>query len=63
MKYEILLAGKKRVVELSRTDEGWIISLDGQELEASVAEVAPNTNAAPESVWKREGRRQQQEPL
>ena len=43
MKYEVLLAGKTRVVELLRADEGWIISLDGKELEASVAEVAPNT--------------------
>src|SRR5205814_6691936 len=43
VEYEVLLAGKKRVVELSRADDGWIISLDGQALEASVAEVAPNT--------------------
>ena len=42
MEYEVLLAGKKRVVELSRADDGWIISLDGQKLAASVAEVAPN---------------------
>jgi len=41
--YEVLLAGKTRVVELSRADDGWKISLDGKELEASVAEVAPNT--------------------
>jgi biotin carboxyl carrier protein len=43
VKYEVLLAGKTRVVELSRADDGWKISLDGKELEASVAEVAPNT--------------------
>ena len=43
MNYEVLLAGKTRVVELSRADDGWKISLDGKELEASVAEVAPNT--------------------
>jgi biotin carboxyl carrier protein len=43
VKYEVLLAGKTRVVELLRVDDGWIIFLDGKELEASVAEVAPNT--------------------
>ncbi len=43
MKYEVLLAGRTRVVELSRTADDWQISLDGKELEASVAEVAPNT--------------------
>ncbi len=43
MKYEVLLAGKTRLVELSRADEGWKISMDGKELEASVAEVVPNT--------------------
>ena len=43
MKYEVLLAGKTRVVELLRADDEWIIFLDGKELEASVAEVAPNT--------------------
>lgn len=43
MKYDVLLAGKVRVVELSRADDGWKISLDGKELDASVAEVAPNT--------------------
>ena len=43
MKYEVLLAGRTRAVELSRADDGWKISLDGARLEASVAEVAPNT--------------------
>ena len=43
MKYEVLLAGKTRVVELSRADDEWRISLDGRELDASIAEVAPNT--------------------
>jgi len=43
VKYEVLLAGKTRLVELSRADEGWKISMDGKELEASVAEVVPNT--------------------
>ncbi len=43
MKYEVLLAGKTRVVELARIEDHWKISLDGKELDASVAEVAPNT--------------------
>ena len=43
MKYEVLLAGKMRVVELSRSNDAWKVSLDGTELDASVVEVAPNT--------------------
>jgi biotin carboxyl carrier protein len=43
VKYEVLLAGKTRVVELSRSNDAWRISLDGSELDASVVEVAPNT--------------------
>ena len=43
MKYEVLLAGKTRLVELARVEDDWKISLDGKELDASVAEVAPNT--------------------
>jgi len=43
VKYEVLLAGKTRVVELARVEDDWKISLDGKELDASVAEVAPNT--------------------
>jgi biotin carboxyl carrier protein len=43
VKYEVLLASKRRVVELSRIDDAWKISLDGKELDASVAEVAPST--------------------
>jgi biotin carboxyl carrier protein len=43
VKYEVLLAGRTRVVELSRADDGWKISLDGKEVEASVMELAPNT--------------------
>ena len=43
MKYEVLLAGRPRVVGLERVADGWRISLDGKELDASVAEVAPNT--------------------
>ncbi|HEY1424161.1 MAG TPA: biotin/lipoyl-containing protein [Candidatus Acidoferrum sp.] len=43
MKYEVLVAGETRVVELSRVDDKWKISLDGKELEADVVEVAPHT--------------------
>jgi biotin carboxyl carrier protein len=43
MKYQVLLAGKTRAVELSRVEDNWKISLDGKELDCSVAEVAPNT--------------------
>ena len=43
MKYEVLLAGKTRVVEVSRAENDWIIILDGNKVDASVAEVAPNT--------------------
>jgi len=43
VKYEVAVGGKLRVVELSRVDEKWEISLDGNELDVSVVEVAPNT--------------------
>jgi biotin carboxyl carrier protein len=43
VKYEVLLAGKTRLVDLARVEDDWKISLDGKELDASVAEVAPNT--------------------
>src|SRR5258708_13730483 len=43
VKYEVLLAGKTRVVEFARVEDDWKISLDGKELDVSVAEVAPNT--------------------
>ena len=43
MKYEVLLAGKTRLVDLARVEDDWKISLDGKELDANVAEVAPNT--------------------
>ena len=43
MKYQVLLAGKTRVVELARVEDDWKVSLDGKELDASVVEVAPNT--------------------
>ena len=43
MKYEVLLAGERRVVELTQSNGGWDFSLDGKPLDAHVAEVAPNT--------------------
>ena len=42
MKYEVLLAGKTRVVELTRQNGAWKISLDGNTLDANAVEVAPN---------------------
>ena len=42
MKYEVLLAGKTRVVELTRQNDAWRISLDGNTLDANAVEVAPN---------------------
>lgn len=43
VKYQVLLAGKARAVELTRLDDAWKISLDGKELDASAVEVSPNT--------------------
>ena len=43
VKYQVLLAGKARAVELTRVDDVWKISLDGKELDASAVEVSPNT--------------------
>ena len=43
MKYEVLLAGKTRVVELTRRDGVLEISLDGKPLDADAVEVVPNT--------------------
>ena len=42
MKYEVLLAGRTRVVELTRQNGAWMIALDGDALDASAVEVAPN---------------------
>jgi biotin carboxyl carrier protein len=42
VKYEVLLAGKTRVVELAQQDGVWKISLDGHLLDANAVEVAPN---------------------
>ena len=43
MKYEVLLAGEKRVVELARASDAWKIVLDGVEIDVNAIEVAPNT--------------------
>lgn len=43
MKYDVFLGGKTRVVDLERADGNWGIALDGNAIDASVAEVAPNT--------------------
>jgi biotin carboxyl carrier protein len=42
VKYQVLLAGKTRVIELESNAGDWKISLDGTELDASIAEVAPH---------------------
>jgi biotin carboxyl carrier protein len=42
VKYEVLLAGKTRVVELTRQNDAWKFSLDGNTLDANAVEVAPN---------------------
>jgi len=43
VKYEVLLSGKTRVVEIAQTNGAWKISLDGCPLDADATEVAPNT--------------------
>lgn len=43
MKLEIKIANKSRTVELERDGQGWRAKLDGQPLEADVAEIAPHT--------------------
>lgn len=43
MKYQVLLAGKTRIVELARQDGAWKVSLDGNIIDVNAVEVAPNT--------------------
>jgi biotin carboxyl carrier protein len=47
MKFEVQIRGaggvNNRVVELVRAEQGWVITLDGQRVDADVAEVAANT--------------------
>jgi biotin carboxyl carrier protein len=42
LKYEVLLAGKTRIVEFTQRNGAWKISLDGTPLDANAVEVAPN---------------------
>jgi biotin carboxyl carrier protein len=42
VKYEVLLAGRTRVVEFTKQNGAWKISLDGNALDANAVEVAPN---------------------
>lgn len=41
MKREVRIDGKKRVVEIDRRNAGWAFRIDGEPLEADVAEIAP----------------------
>lgn len=43
MKYEVLISGKARSVELQRESGSWRITLDGQPVAADVAEIDPHT--------------------
>ena len=43
MKYEVVVAGKTRTVELVKKNGAWEISLDGTLLDANAVELAPNT--------------------
>lgn len=41
MKREIRIDGKKRVVEIGRQNEVWVFRVDGEAVDADVAEIAP----------------------
>lgn len=43
MKFEIQIAGRTRVVELTRNSEAWRIALDGKEVDADAVQIAPGT--------------------
>jgi biotin carboxyl carrier protein len=43
MKFEVLISGKNRGVELQRESGAWRIALDGQSVAADVAEIDPHT--------------------
>ena len=43
MKFEVLISGRTRVVQLTRLADQWRIDVDGQELPVDIAEVSPNT--------------------
>jgi biotin carboxyl carrier protein len=42
MKFEVVLNGARRSVELEREENRWRISLDGQSMDADAVEIAPN---------------------
>lgn len=42
MKFEAVLNGARRIVELEREAERWRISLDGERVDADAVEIAPN---------------------
>jgi biotin carboxyl carrier protein len=42
MKFEVVINGARRTVEIELNDNRWRISLDGETIEADAVEVAPN---------------------
>lgn len=42
MKFDVLIAGKTRTVELQRDADRWRISLDGNSIDADALEIAPS---------------------
>jgi biotin carboxyl carrier protein len=42
MKFEVLINGTRRIVELERDTNRWRISLDGEPADADAVEIAPN---------------------
>ena len=42
MKFEVVINGARRTVEIERDDNRWRISLDGENIDADAVEIAPN---------------------
>jgi biotin carboxyl carrier protein len=42
MKFEVVINGARRTVELARNSDRWRISLDGENIDADALEIAPN---------------------
>jgi biotin carboxyl carrier protein len=42
MKFEVVINGARRMVEIERDDSRWRISLDGENINADAVEIAPN---------------------
>ena len=42
MKFEVVINGARRTVEIERYDNRWRISLDGDNIDADAVEIAPN---------------------